>query len=135
MDISSDTQLNDGVYDLSLSANDILLLFPFASQIDEEYFPHQLIYDRFLINSPNEASAHARRVHAPFDEGKFICPGRYLGKSVIQLTIVALLTQIDIEFLDREKTPRMLKSRHGFGVPPPQDDLPIRYRIKPNVFS
>jgi len=28
------------------------------------------------------------------------------------------------------QTPTMLKSRHGFGIPPPQQDLRIRYRVK-----
>jgi hypothetical protein len=122
-------------YQISLAENDILVLFPFASQIDEEYFPHpyEFIHDRFLVGSANEVSPIARRVHAPFGEGKFICPGRYLGKNIIKLTIVTLLKQFDIEFFDHNecmKTLAILKSRHGFGIAPPEKDLRIRYRLK-----
>ncbi|CAF1339697.1 unnamed protein product [Didymodactylos carnosus] len=122
-------------YEISLAENDILILFPFASQIDEEYFPrpHEFVHDRFVIGSPNQASAAARRIHAPFGEGKFVCPGRLLGKNVIKWTIVAMIKQFDIDFFDDCETikkPTMLKSRQGFGIPPPQKDIRIRYRVK-----
>jgi hypothetical protein len=130
-----DTKVYITDHEISLVENDILVLFPFASQIDEEYFPHpyEFIHDRFLAGSQNEVSATARRVHAPFGEGKFICRGRHLGKNITKLTLVVLLKQFDIEFVDHcesMKTPGMLKSRHGFGIPPPDKDLRIRYRIK-----
>ena len=122
-------------YRITLMQNDIVILFPFVSQIDEQFFPkpHEFIYDRFLVDNQNHINPRARRVHAPFGEGKFICPGRYLGKSIVKLTLIALLKQFDIEFLnqcDKMKMPAMQKERHGFGVPPPVKDIPIRYRIK-----
>lgn len=131
----TELRIDHAGHQISLAENDIIVLFPFASQIDEDYFPRpqQFLHDRFLVNSPNEASPNARRVHAPFGEGKFICPGRYLGKNIVKLTIVALLTQFDIQFFDRieaMKTPTMLQSRHGFGIPPPARDLRIRYQIR-----
>ena len=87
----------------------------------------------FLVDNQNHINPRARRVHAPFGEGKFICPGRYLGKNIVKLTLIALLKQFDIEFLnqcDKMKIPAMQKERHGFGIPPPAKDVPIRYRIK-----
>ncbi|CAF1317025.1 unnamed protein product [Rotaria magnacalcarata] len=123
-----DTQISlaDGTI-IPVRENDMISLFPEVVHSDPNYFPEPEIYkfDRFLGKTTD-----AIKGLLTFGSGKTICPGRHFAKNEIKICTALILQNIDYEFLETNMNINCVKNRIGFGIAPPDCDVPIRYRYK-----
>ncbi len=59
-----------------------------------------------------------------------MCPGRFFAKNEMKICLAMLLRYMEYKFVDTTKTPTPKLHRVGFGVAPPNQDIPIMYRYK-----
>ncbi|CAF1213001.1 unnamed protein product [Didymodactylos carnosus] len=134
---SSDTKIIlSNTKTLEIPKNETVVLFPCASHYDPHIFKDPFVYkyDRFL---PTNLDVKQKRSFLPFGGGRFVCPGRYMAKNTIKLSIAFILQHLEIEFLDNRhqasetrKIPDFQISRIGYGIAPPREEHKIRYRFR-----
>ncbi|CAF1616588.1 unnamed protein product [Didymodactylos carnosus] len=121
---------------LEIPRNETVVLFPCASHYDPQVFkdPFDYKYDRFLASN---LTTEQKRSFLPFGGGRFVCPGRYMAKNTIKISIAFVLQHLDIDFLNdkhqvlaTQKIPDFQISRIGYGIAPPRKEHKIRYRFK-----
>lgn len=66
----------------------------------------------------------------PFGGGKSMCPGRFFAKNEMKICLALFLRHMDYKFVDNNIVPKQKPQRVGFGVAPPNIDVPIMYRYK-----
>ncbi|XP_026538739.1 7-alpha-hydroxycholest-4-en-3-one 12-alpha-hydroxylase-like [Notechis scutatus] len=120
-----------------LRKGDKIGLFPFLSaHMDPEIHaePQAFKYDRFLSQngSKKEFFKNGEKVKyftMPWGAGTSMCPGRYFATNEIKLFAFMMLACFDLELINQqEEIPAMNKTRYGFGVMQPMNDVQFRYR-------
>lgn len=122
----TDITLQDG-RTLHVKPDDTLAHFVGATHLDENLFPEpeKFIFDRFV--KKNADSVHG---FMPFGGGKSMCPGRFFAKNEMKICLAMLLRYMEYKFIDINTMPKQIPHRIGFGVAPPNQDVPILYRYK-----
>ena len=112
---------------ITIQPGETLAWFGAAGHFDANLFPEptKFIFDRFL-----NKKAEAVPGFMPFGGGKSICPGRFFAKFEIKTCVAMLLRYIEYKFEDTEIIPTQMRPRIGFGIAPPNKDIPIMYRYK-----
>jgi cytochrome P450 len=112
---------------LTVKPNETVAYFAGATHLDANLFPepNKFIFDRFL----NKA-ADAVPGFMPFGAGKNMCPGRFFAKNEIKICLAMVLRYMECKFVDTNIIPKQKPQRIGFGVAPPNEDIPIMYRYK-----
>ena len=123
-----DTQivLQDG-RSFTVKSNDTVAYFAPTTHLDENLFPqaNQFIFDRFLNRNPDTIPGFM-----PFGGGKSMCPGRFFARNEIKICVALLLRYMNYKFVDKDIMPKQKPQRVGFGIAPPNIDVPIMYRYK-----
>jgi cytochrome P450 len=111
----------------NVKPNDTVAYFAALTHLDANLFPepNKFIFDRFV-------NRHADSIPGfiPFGSGKNMCPGRFIAKNEMKICLAMLLRYMDYKFVDTKTIPKQNPSRVGFGVAPPNQDIPIMYRYK-----
>ena len=112
---------------LNVRPNETLAHFVGVTHMNEKIFPEptKFIFDRFVGKNADSIPGFM-----PFGGGKTICPGRFFAKNEMKICLAMLLRYMDYKFTDTEKIPTEQLHRVGFGVTPPNEDVPILYRYK-----
>ncbi|XP_013908461.1 PREDICTED: 7-alpha-hydroxycholest-4-en-3-one 12-alpha-hydroxylase [Thamnophis sirtalis] len=122
-----------------LRKGDKICLFPYlSSHMDPEIHqdPQAFKYDRFLSQNGNkkEFFKNGEKVKyyaMPWGAGTSMCPGRYFATNEIKLFAFLMLACYDLELINQqEKIPAINKTRYGFGVLQPMNDIQFRYRCR-----
>ncbi|KAK7803314.1 hypothetical protein U0070_009074 [Myodes glareolus] len=126
--------------EFSLRRGDRLLLFPFLSpQKDPEIYtePEIFKYNRFLNPDGSEKKdfykdgKRLKNYNMPWGAGHNQCLGKNYAINSIKQFVVLLLTHFDLELGSEDtEVPEFDLSRYGFGLMQPEEDVPIRYRIR-----
>lgn len=126
--------------EFSLRRGDRLLLFPFLSpQKDPEIYtePEVFKYNRFLNPDGSEKKdfykdgKRLKHYNMPWGAGHNQCLGKNYAINSIKQFVVLLLTHFDLELGSKDtEVPEFDLSRYGFGLLQPEEDVPIRYRIR-----
>lgn len=124
----------------SLRKGDRLFLFPYLSpQMDPEIYeePEKFQYDRFLNADGSKKTdffkggKKLKHYNMPWGAGSNECIGRFFATNSIKQFVFILLMHFDLKLKDpNEKIPSFDKSRYGFGMMQPANDINIRYRAK-----
>nr|KAF6358859.1 prostaglandin I2 synthase [Pipistrellus kuhlii] len=127
--------------EFSLRRGDRLLLFPLLSpQKDPEIYtdPEVFKYNRFLNADGSEKKdfykdgKRLKNYNMPWGAGHNQCLGRNYATSSIKQFVFLVLAHFDLELVNPNvEIPEFDLSRYGFGLMQPEQDVPIRYRIKP----
>ncbi|KAM9296540.1 prostacyclin synthase [Gastrophryne carolinensis] len=133
-------KLADGS-EYTLRRGDRLCLFPYVSpQMDPEIHqePEVFRYDRFLNADGTEKRDFYKRGQRlqhftmPWGAGVNACVGRFHAVHSIKLFVWLLMMNFEFELKNPEvRIPAFDKSRYGFGVVQPQNDIVFRYRRRP----
>jgi cytochrome P450 len=112
---------------LHVKPNESLVYFVAVTHRDENLFPEpdKFIFDRFVNKNADSVLGYM-----PFGSGKYICPGRFFAKNEVKICLAMLLRYMEYKFVDMERIPKRKPYRVGFGVAPPNQDVPIMYRYK-----
>jgi cytochrome P450 len=113
---------------LIVKPNETVAYFAGVTHVDANLFPepNKFIFDRFL-----NKTADAVPGFMPFGAGKNMCPGRFFAKNEIKICLAMLLRYMEYKFVDMKIIiPKQKPQRIGFGVAPPNKDVPIMYRYK-----
>ncbi|KAH0511052.1 Prostacyclin synthase, partial [Microtus ochrogaster] len=122
--------------EFSLRRGDRLLLFPFLSpQKDPEIYTEPESWESQLVFTPFDLTGEPSPKRDP-GEDRF--PLSLVGLSLSLSTylllfqfVVLLLTHFDLELGSEDtEVPEFDLSRYGFGLMQPEEDVPIRYRIR-----
>ncbi|KAK9396010.1 7-alpha-hydroxycholest-4-en-3-one 12-alpha-hydroxylase-like [Crotalus adamanteus] len=122
-----------------LRKGDKIALFPYLSiHMDPEIHPDPQVfkYDRFLSQNGNkkEFFKNGKKVKyfaMPWGAGTSMCPGRYFATNEIKLFTFLMLACFDLELINQqEEIPPTNKTRYGFGVIQPMNDVQFRYRCR-----
>ncbi|KAM3823853.1 7-alpha-hydroxycholest-4-en-3-one 12-alpha-hydroxylase-like [Vipera latastei] len=133
-----DLKLHNGKTYL-LRKGDKIGLFPYLStHMDPEIHlePQVFKYDRFLSQNGNkkEFFKNGEKVKyftMPWGAGTSMCPGRYFATNEIKLFAFLMLACFDLELINQqEEIPPINKTRYGFGVMQPMNDVQFRYRCR-----
>ncbi|XP_015667876.2 5-beta-cholestane-3-alpha,7-alpha-diol 12-alpha-hydroxylase-like [Protobothrops mucrosquamatus] len=133
-----DLKLHNGKSYL-LRKGDKIGLFPYLSvHMDPEIHPEPQIfkYDHFLSQNGNkkEFFKNGEKVKyfaMHFGAGASMCPGRYFATNEIKLFAFLMLACFDLELINQqEEIPPIDKTRYGFGVIRPMNDIQFRYRCR-----
>ena len=118
--------LNDG-RSLIVQPNETVAWFAAVTHRDPKLFPEpeKFIFDRFL-----HKNAETILGFMPFGGGKSMCPGRFFAKNEIKICVALLLRFFEYKLLEIKTVPKQKAQRVGFGVAPPDHDIPIIYRYK-----
>ncbi|CAO2577618.1 Prostacyclin synthase [Lemmus lemmus] len=126
--------------EFSLRRGDRLLLFPFLSpQKDPEIYtePEVFKYNRFLNPDGSEKKdfykdgKRLKNYNMPWGAGHNQCLGKDYAINSIKQFVVLLLSHFDLELCCEDtEVPEFDLSRYGFGLMQPEDDVPVRYRIR-----
>ncbi|XP_010341550.2 prostacyclin synthase [Saimiri boliviensis] len=127
--------------EFNLRRGDRLLLFPFLSpQRDPEIYtdPEVFKYNRFLNPDGSEKKdfykdgKRLKNYNMPWGAGHNHCLGRSYAVNSIKQFVFLVLVHLDLELINRDvEIPEFDLSRYGFGLMQPEQDVPIRYRIRP----
>lgn len=112
---------------LTVKPNEIIAYFAGVTHIDPKLFPEpeKFIFDRFLNKNPDTIPGYL-----PFGAGKHMCPGRFFAKNEMKISVAILLRYTEYKLIDTDKIPQPKEQRVGVGVAPPNEDIPIMYRLK-----
>lgn len=112
---------------LNVKPNETVAYFAPITHLDSNLFPdpYKFIFDRFVNKKVDNTPGFI-----PFGSGKSICPGRFFAKNDIKILFAMLLRYMEFKFIDTDITPGQKRGRVGFGVAPPNLDVPIMYRYK-----
>ncbi|XP_060540471.1 7-alpha-hydroxycholest-4-en-3-one 12-alpha-hydroxylase [Pantherophis guttatus] len=133
-----DLKLHNGK-SYQLRKGDKISLFPYLSaHMDPEIHqePQAFKYDRFLSQNGNkkEFFKNGEKVNyftMPWGAGTSMCPGRYFATNEIKLFTFLMLACFDLELINQqEEIPAINKTRYGFGVMHPVNDVQFRYRCR-----
>ncbi|XP_053308724.1 prostacyclin synthase [Spea bombifrons] len=123
-----------------LRRGDRLCLFPYVSpQMDPEIHqqPEKFKYDRFLNPDGTrkqdfyKSGKQLRHSTMPWGAGSNICIGKSHAVNSIKQFVFFLFHHFDFELRNSsDEIPRFDKSRYGFGVMQPENDIIFRYRRK-----
>jgi len=118
--------LHDG-RTLNVKPNETVACLATINHYDATIFPNpnKFIFDRFL-----NKNAESIPGFIPFGGGKSMCPGRFFAKNEIKICVAILLRYMEYKFIDTKTIPIQKPERVGFGVAPPNKDIPIMYRYK-----
>ncbi|KAL7983593.1 hypothetical protein Chor_000469 [Crotalus horridus] len=133
-----DLKLHNGKTYL-LRKGDKIGLFPYLSvHMDPEIHPDPQVfkYDRFLSQNGNKKEffkndEKVKYFTMPFGAGTSMCPGRYFATKEIKLFTFLMLACFDLELINQqEEIPSISKTRYGFSVIHPMNDVQFRYRCR-----
>jgi cytochrome P450 len=112
---------------LTVKPNEIVAYFAAVTHLDGNLFPEpkKYIFDRFVNKNAESVPGFM-----PFGGGKSMCPGRFFAKNEMKICLAMLLRYMEYKFVEAEKIPTQKPYRVGFGVAPPNEDIPIMYRYK-----
>uniref|UniRef100_A0A8C5QLD4 Prostacyclin synthase n=1 Tax=Leptobrachium leishanense TaxID=445787 RepID=A0A8C5QLD4_9ANUR len=121
-----------------LRSGDRLCLFPFVSpQMDPEihHQPQEFQYDRFLNangSAKKDFYKNGRKVKhpsMPWGAGSNVCTGRFHAVNSIKMFVFLLLFYFEFDLKNSsDKIPSFDRSRYGFGVLQPENDIVFQYR-------
>ncbi|KAM4622248.1 prostacyclin synthase [Discoglossus pictus] len=124
----------------ALRRGDRMCLFPYVSpQMDPEIHqqPQMFRYDRFLNKDGTEkkdfykTGKKLKYYNMPWGAGNNVCVGRFHAINSIKQFIFLMFSRFDFELKNpSETTPCFDRSRYGFGVLQPENDIIFRYRRK-----
>jgi hypothetical protein len=112
---------------LKVKPNETVAHFVGVTHLDANLFPepNKYIFDRFVHKNAESVSGYM-----PFGGGKSMCPGRFFAKNEMKICLAMLLRYMEYKFVDTKNIPIPKPSRVGFGIAPPNQDIPIMYRYK-----
>ncbi|XP_075427383.1 prostacyclin synthase [Ascaphus truei] len=123
-----------------LRRGDRLCLFPYVSpQMDPEIHenPKLFQYDRFLHTDGTEktdfykSGKRLKNYNMPWGAGNNVCVGRFHAINSIKQFVFIMLIYFDFELRNsNEEIPEFDRSRYGFGVVQPENDIVFRYKRK-----
>ncbi|XP_047394530.1 prostacyclin synthase [Sciurus carolinensis] len=126
--------------EFSLRRGDRLLLFPFLSpQKDPDIYsdPEVFKYNRFLNADGSEKKdfykdgKRLKSYTVPWGAGHNQCLGRGYATSSIKQFVVLVLSCCELELVSTDvEVPEFDLSRYGFGLMQPEQDVPVRYRVR-----
>ena len=122
----TEINLQDG-RTITVKTGENLAWFGAAGHYDENLFPQprNFVFDRFLNKKADNVVGYM-----PFGAGKSMCPGRFFAKYEIKTCLAMLLRYMDYKLPDTETIPSPKRARVGFGIAPPNKDVPILYRFR-----
>ena len=120
--------LHDG-RKLIVQLNEMVAWLAAVTHRDPKLFPEpeKFIFDRFLHKNPETISGYM-----PFGGGRSLCPGRFFANNEIKICVALLLRFFEYQLLETKVGPKQKAQRVGFGVAPPDHDIPVVYRYKTN---
>jgi cytochrome P450 len=112
---------------LIVKPNEIIAYFAGVTHLDANLFPepNKFIFDRFVNKTAETVPGFI-----PFGAGKNMCPGRFFAKNEMKICLAMLLRYMEYKFIGTKVIPKQKPQRIGFGVAPPNEDIPIMYRYK-----
>lgn len=118
--------LNDG-RTIKVKPNETVAWLTAVTHRDPKIFPEpeKFLFDRFIDKNPEALPGFM-----PFGGGKSTCPGRFFAKNEIKICVASLLRYFEYKLVQTNTTPVQQPQRVGFGVAPPDHDIPIMYRYK-----
>ncbi|KAG8447072.1 hypothetical protein GDO86_014500 [Hymenochirus boettgeri] len=132
-------KLADG-REFRLRRHDRVCLFPYVSpQMDPEVYrdPEVFQYDRFLSANGTEKTFFYKNgkklkyPNLPWGAGSNVCVGKRHAVNSIKQFVCLLFFYFDFELKNpSEKIPEFDRSRYGFGVVQPNQDISFKYRRK-----
>ncbi|XP_053572881.1 LOW QUALITY PROTEIN: prostacyclin synthase [Bombina bombina] len=121
-----------------LRKGDRVCLFPYVSpQMDPEIHeePQVFKYDRFLNTDETEkkefykTGIQLKHYNMPWGAGNNVCVGRFHAVNSIKQFVFLLLSNFDFELRNQsDPIPDFDKSRYGFGVVQPENDIIFRFK-------
>jgi cytochrome P450 len=112
---------------LVVKPNETVAYFVGATHLDANLFPepNEFIFDRFLNKTVEGVPGFM-----PFGAGKHMCPGRVFAKNEMKICLAMILRYVEYKFIETKIIPKQKPQRIGFGVSPPNEDIPIMYRYR-----
>jgi len=112
---------------LNVKPNETVACCTAITHLDANLFPepNKFIFDRFVNKNAESVPGFM-----PFGGGKTMCPGRFFAKNELKICLAMLLRYMEYKFVDTQIIPIQQPHRVGFGVAPPNQEIPIMYRYK-----